>query len=122
MAEPLHATHPLEPWRAALAELTWAVDGLVVKPEDPVAATDLRTAPTGPGAEAVEHALGSPLPVQPGTWTATADGQVIWLGPDEWLVTSGTSRPHELEEALRKVVAEHGGAAVDVTAQRTTIR
>ncbi|MER7012202.1 sarcosine oxidase subunit gamma family protein [Saccharopolyspora sp. NPDC000359] len=122
MAETSHATHPLEAWRAALAELTWAVDGLVVKPEEPVAAADVRIDPTGPGAEAVERALGAPLPVEPNTWTATPAGQAIWLGPDEWLVTSGISRPHELEDALGKVVAEHGGAAVDVSAQRTAIR
>ncbi|KAA5834978.1 sarcosine oxidase subunit gamma family protein [Saccharopolyspora hirsuta] len=122
MAETLHPTHPLEPWRAALAELTWAIDGLVVKPEEPAAAADVRIDPTGPGAEAVERALGAALPVEPNTWTATPAGQAIWLGPDEWLVTSKISRPHELEDSLGKVVAEHDGAAVDVSAQRTAIR
>ncbi|RKT88889.1 sarcosine oxidase subunit gamma [Saccharopolyspora antimicrobica] len=122
MAETLCTTHPLEAWRAALAELTWAVDGLVVKPEEPVAAADLRIDPAGPGAAAVEQALGAALPVQPNTWTATPEGQLIWLGPDEWLVTSKISRPHELEDALAKVVSAHDGAAVDVSAQRTAIR
>ncbi|MEV0698055.1 sarcosine oxidase subunit gamma family protein [Saccharopolyspora sp. NPDC050389] len=122
MAETLYVTHPLEAWRPALAALTWAIDGLVVKPENPVAAADLRVDADGPGAAAVEHALGSALPVEPNTWTATREGQIIWLGPDEWLVTSSISRPHELEDSLGKVVSAHDGAAVDVSAQRTTIR
>jgi sarcosine oxidase subunit gamma len=47
---------------------------------------------------------------------------VIWQGPDEWLVT-GTALPGpELEARLREVVAAHGGAAIDVSGQRTTLR
>jgi sarcosine oxidase, subunit gamma len=122
MAETLYLTHPLESWKTALAALTWAIDGLVVKPEEPVAAVDLRVDAAGPGGAAVESALGSALPVEPNTWTSTPDGQIIWLGPDEWLVTSKISRPHELEDSLGKVVSAHDGAAVDVSAQRTTIR
>ncbi|MER5387491.1 sarcosine oxidase subunit gamma family protein [Saccharopolyspora sp. NPDC002686] len=122
MAETLCATHPLEAWKHALAALTWAIDGLVVKPEELVSAVDLRIDATGPGAAAVEHALGSALPVEPNTWTSTPEGQIVWLGPDEWLVTSTVSRPHELEDSLIKVVSAHDGAAVDVSAQRTSIR
>ncbi|PKW17096.1 sarcosine oxidase subunit gamma [Saccharopolyspora spinosa] len=122
MAETLYPAHPLQAWKAALAELTWAVDGLMVKPEESMAAVDLRVDAAGPGAEAVERALGSALPVEPNTWTHTTDGQIIWLGPDEWLVTSKNARPHELEDSLGQVVSAHGGAAVDVSAQRTTIR
>ncbi|GAA0535279.1 hypothetical protein GCM10011581_25430 [Saccharopolyspora subtropica] len=122
MAETLYITHPLEAWKPALAALTWAIDGLVVKPEDPVAAANLRIDATGPGPDAVESALGSALPVEPNTWTATPQGQIIWLGPDEWLVTDRFARPHELEDSLGKVVGAHGGAAVDVSAQRTSIR
>jgi sarcosine oxidase, subunit gamma len=36
---------------------------------------------------------------------------------------TGTGLPgHELEARLREVVSEHGGAAVDVSGQRTTLR
>ncbi|MEB3369739.1 sarcosine oxidase subunit gamma [Saccharopolyspora mangrovi] len=122
MARTLRAAHPLEAWKHALAALTWSIDGLVVKPEELVPAADLRIDRAGPGAAAVERALGSALPVKPNTWTSTPEGQIVWLGPDEWLVTSKVARPHELEGSLVEVVSAHGGAAVDVSAQRTAIR
>jgi sarcosine oxidase, subunit gamma len=46
----------------------------------------------------------------------------VWLGPDEWLVTDPTATPEELEARLRAVVVPAGGAVVDVSAQRTTLR
>lgn len=122
MARTLRAAHPLEGWKHALAALTWSIEGLVVKPEELVSAVDLRIDPAGPGSAAVEHALGSALPVKPNTWTATREGQIVWLGPDEWLVTSKVFQPHELEGSLSRVVSANGGAAVDVSAQRTAIR
>ena len=48
--------------------------------------------------------------------TATA----IWLGPDEWLITSPFRTPEELETGLREAVGA-GGTVVDVSAQRTTV-
>jgi sarcosine oxidase subunit gamma len=51
-----------------------------------------------------------------------ADTAVIWFGPDECLVTSGGRAAEALESHLRGAVIEHGGAAVDVSAQRTTLR
>lgn len=53
---------------------------------------------------------------------AGADASVIWFGPEELLVTSASRGGEELEAALREAVAEHGGAAVDVSAQRTAVR
>jgi sarcosine oxidase subunit gamma len=44
------------------------------------------------------------------------------LGPDEWLVTGTASSGPELEARLREALAPHGGTAVDVSAQRTTLR
>ena len=46
----------------------------------------------------------------------------IWLGPEEWLVTSERRDGEGLESTLRDAMSEHGGAAVDVSAQRTTLR
>ncbi|MDN5749193.1 MAG: sarcosine oxidase subunit gamma, partial [Pseudonocardia sp.] len=47
---------------------------------------------------------------------------VIWLGPDEWLVTSPFTTPEALDGLLRAAVGPDGGAVVDVSAQRTTLR
>jgi sarcosine oxidase subunit gamma len=118
----LYRTHPLESRKAALTELTRQVAGLTVRAEDVVAAVDLRVDPAGPGADAVRRSLGVALPVEPNTWSHTGDGQIIWLGPDEWLVTSSGARPEEVEREWDRVVSAFDGAAVDVSAQRTGIR
>ncbi|GAB2747829.1 sarcosine oxidase subunit gamma [Amycolatopsis magusensis] len=119
MADTLYRTHPLENRRAALAGLS---GGLTVLAEDPVAAVNLRIDPDGPGAAALGRTLGTALPVEPNTWTHTCEGQLIWLGPDEWLVTSSTAQPLEFEQELGWVVSAFDGAAIDVSAQRTSIR
>ncbi len=67
---------------------------------------------------ALADVVGGPLPTQPNTWTALADGRAVWLGPDEWLLT-GDRPAGAWEEALRAVVGPVGGAAVDVSDQRT---
>lgn len=118
MADILYRTHPLESRKAALAGLP----GLTAFAEDGFAAVNLRVDPTGPCADAVGRSLGTALPVEPNTWTHTADGQIIWLGPDEWLVTSTGTDPGELEAELGWVVEAYDGAAVDVSAQRTSLR
>jgi sarcosine oxidase subunit gamma len=124
MAEPLYRTHPLASRRQALAELSDQVDGLTVFAEEAVAAVNLRIDPTGPEAEELGRALGTALPTEPNTWTHTTDGQLVWLGPDEWLVTDTRidTRPSEFEKELGRIVSAFDGAAVDVSAQRTSIR
>ena len=57
------------------------------------------------------------------TIVAGRDTLVIWLGPQEWLVTSERRDGEDPEATLRDAVSEHGGAAVvEVSAQRTTLR
>ncbi|RJQ89112.1 sarcosine oxidase subunit gamma [Amycolatopsis panacis] len=122
MAEVLYPAHPLSAWAAALDELSRAGLGLTVTPEPPAAAVDVRLEAPGPGGDALGRALGTALPLTPNTWTHTSDGQLIWLSPDEWLVTAEDGRPDELESELRWIVSAYDGAAVDVSAQRTTLR
>ena len=116
MADQLLRTHPLEAWTAALAELP---DAVRITPEPYVAMVDVRV-PT-PVADATTVA-GTPLPTTPDTWTPTADGRLVWLGPDEWLLTSTGAAPHLLEEELREQLRPVGGTAVDVSAQRIGLR
>jgi sarcosine oxidase subunit gamma len=93
MAELLR-THPLEAWIDAFAALPPSV-GIAVEPY--VRMVNVR---------------GADSPVAPNTWEDVAGGRAIWLGPDEWLLTSTTETPSELES--------RGGT--DVSAQRITLR
>jgi sarcosine oxidase subunit gamma len=115
MAE-LPRTHPLESRAAALDRLPASV---AVTVEPFVALADVRIAVTGP---AVTAALGAELPAAPNTWVPAGSGRAVWLGPDEWLLTSTTERPQELEARIRAAAAPFGGTAADVSAQRVTLR
>ncbi|MFC5140432.1 sarcosine oxidase subunit gamma [Actinomycetospora rhizophila] len=115
--------HPLaDRWArlAAVADDTGGAIGLDL--EAPVAAVDLRVDPDGTGPAAVGAAVGAALPSGPDTWTAHPTGLALRLGPDEWLLTSTTADPEEWEFHVDEVAAAHGGMAVDVSAQRTSVR
>jgi sarcosine oxidase subunit gamma len=111
----LHPTHPLRTRLEAFEELP---AGLRITADPFLTMTDLRYLPGGPAEPAVSAVLGVTPPIRPNTWVRGAVGDVIWLGPDEWLVISGLTAPQALEAELRAAVSAHGGAAVDVSAQR----
>jgi sarcosine oxidase subunit gamma len=115
MAE-LPRTHPLEA-RAATWENLPGTVGIAVEPF--VAMVNVRIGDTGP---AVTAALGAALPAAPSTWVPAGSGRAIWLGPDEWLLTSATERPAQLEGRVREATSPFGGSVVDVSAQRITLR
>lgn len=117
----LTPAHPLESRRAALAAASTGTT-LSLELEAPVAAVDLRVDPGHGGPEAVGAALGGALPTAPDTWTALPTGLALRLGPDEWLLTSATADPEDWEFHVDETAAPHGGMAVDVSAQRTTVR
>ncbi len=114
MAELLR-THPLEPWGAAFERLP---DTVRVAVEPFVAMVNVRL-----GARDAETSarLGVDLPTVPNTWVPTDAGFAVWLGPDEWLLTSTAEAPEELEERVRGAVLPCGGAATDVSAQRISL-
>jgi sarcosine oxidase subunit gamma len=109
-AETVRRTDPLERFAADLAGLPETVR---VASEPFVAMVDVRVDP------AAAADLG--LPTTPSTWVEAHGGRAIWLGPDEWLVTSATRTPRDLETGLREAVAGRG-AVVDVSGQRITLR
>jgi sarcosine oxidase, subunit gamma len=115
MAELLR-THPLEAWTARFECLPDTV-GIAAEPF--VAMADLRLATVGTGAST---ALGVELPTAPNTWVPAGSGRAVWLGPDEWLLTSTTEAPEELAARLRAAVRPLGGSATDVSAQRIGLR
>jgi sarcosine oxidase subunit gamma len=117
-AEPLTRTAPLAAWGDDLGALP---DGVQITLRPFVAMTDLRVDPTGPAAAAVARYLGVALPTTPSTYVESEAVTAIWLGPDEWLITSPFRTPEELETGLREAVSG-AGSVVDVSAQRTTLR
>ncbi|MGY1692978.1 sarcosine oxidase subunit gamma [Geodermatophilus sp. SYSU D01105] len=115
MAELLR-THPLEAWSSAFERLPDTV-GIAAEPF--VAMVDVRLGTVGAEAAA---ALGVDLPTAPNTWVPTGTGRAVWLGPDEWLLTSTTESPEDLEARVRAAVRPLGGSATDVSAQRIGLR
>ncbi|WP_318306291.1 sarcosine oxidase subunit gamma [Amycolatopsis solani] len=61
--------------------------------------------------------LGVALP-EPCTYTSSNGVDVLWMGPDEYLVLAEPGRQAELEAALSRESA----AVVDVSAQRNVVR
>ncbi len=110
---PLFRQHSLDSRAAEFIGCDWPE--ITISPEPFVAMVDVRL----PGGGTV---LGTALPAIPNTWVETGFGRAIWLGPDEWLLTSGADAPEELESAVRGEVRSRGGAAADVSAQRIGLR
>jgi sarcosine oxidase subunit gamma len=119
MADTLERISPLQPWAARFTQLP---DSAAIAEEPFITMVELRVDPSGPGAKAAAGLLGVELPTTPSTYTKSADTTVIWLGPDEWLVTGTALTGSELEARLRETLSSHGGTAVDVSGQRTTLR
>ena len=119
MAETLTATSPLQGFRDKIATVPPTVE---LSEEPFVPMLDLRVDPDGPGASEASAILGLPLPNTPSTCASTTALTAIWMAPDEWLITGGTASAPALEAQLRSAVGEYGGAAIDVSAHRTTLR
>ncbi|MGY1683867.1 sarcosine oxidase subunit gamma [Geodermatophilus sp. SYSU D01176] len=116
MADLLTRTHPVEGWRTAFERLPDTV-GITVEPY--VAMVDVRLGTVGAEASA---ALGVDLPTAPNTWVPAGTGRAVWLGPDEWLLSSTTETPGDLEVRVRDAVLPLGGSAADVSSQRIGLR
>ncbi|MBB3039190.1 sarcosine oxidase subunit gamma [Hoyosella altamirensis] len=119
MADVLTPRSPLQSWRERFAQLAPSVD---ITEEPFTTMTTLWVDPSGPGGAAAAKVLGVDLPVTPCTYATHSDSAVIWVGPEEWLVTSASASPVAQEHELRSAVVAHGGSATDVSGQRTTLR
>ncbi|OBF34921.1 sarcosine oxidase subunit gamma [Mycobacterium sp. ACS1612] len=117
MADTLQRTSPLQPWAGRFAELTESVS---ITEEPFVTMVELSV--DASGTDAVAGVLGIEPPTAASSYAKSADTTVIWLGPDEWLVTGTQLAGPDPEARLREALAPHGGTAVDVSAQRTTLR
>ena len=73
------------------------------------------------GVPGVSDALGAALPAEPNTVATRGDIEVLWLGPDEWLVLSRPGTSVGMLSSLRAALGGHPASVVDVSAQRTTV-
>ena len=119
MADTLTPLSPLHGWDQKFSALPASVR---ITEEPFVSMVDLWVDPSGPGGAAAGTALGVDLPTTPSTRVDNGQVTAVWLGPEEWLITTRSQSPEELETQLRNAVTPHGGAAIDVSGQRTTIR
>jgi sarcosine oxidase subunit gamma len=99
---------------AAMREASWADCRLDPSPE--LAQIVLRLAPEGRGP--VEAALGGPLPA-PNRVARSPVGDVLWLGPDEWLVVAELAQEAAVRSVLGAAVGADRGAITVTSAART---
>lgn len=84
---------------------------------------DLRGAPTDKKfMAAAKSVLGVDLPKQPRTSAAWGDIKVMWLSPDQWLVTCARGKAEELADDLSSALAGIHSLAVNVSDMRAIIR
>ena len=61
------------------------------------------------------------LPTSPNAWIERDGREILWLGPDEWLVVASPGSATGLLEELERELADAEHALVDVSANRTVI-
>jgi sarcosine oxidase, subunit gamma len=67
------------------------------------------------------HAKALGFPTEPNTVAAVGGRDVLWLGPDEWLVVSGPDTSGSLLDELEAALAGVHHSIVDVSANRAII-
>ena len=121
MAEAPAPRSPLASLTGALAE-AGAGDAVLAERAER-ARLNLRLDPEDAEAlTAAGAALGGALPLTPNSAAATVDGwSVLWLGPDEWLVTGPAAGAGALAAALGASLAGKHHALCDVSAMYATL-
>ncbi|MFD5541200.1 sarcosine oxidase subunit gamma [Streptomyces sp. NPDC127079] len=108
---------PLSEWQDRLARLP---DGIRVRELPFLTQLTLRVEPGSAAARAVESCLGVPLPGPLRTQPA-GEVDVLWMGPDEWLLVAPDGHRDDLVARLRSAVGAGFATVTDVSAQRTTL-
>jgi sarcosine oxidase subunit gamma len=111
---------PLHGYADRFAEAVEAPDAVRLAEVPFLTQLTLRVAPGGLAARAVEAALGTALP-GPNAGARAADLDVLWLGPDEWLVVGPSGEQAAVEARIAAAVEGAHATVVDGSAQRTVI-
>lgn len=80
----------------------------------------IRVKPDTPAASRLADVLGAPLPAGCGRVSVGLGGNVLWLGPDEFLVISDADAAESTAQ-LTQALGEAPGLVVDLSANRTTL-
>ncbi len=107
---------PLESFEKAMRDASWP--GARLEPVPFLAQVGLRV--TDGGRAKAEATLGATLP-GPNRVAASRFGDILWLGPDEWLIVGPDATEFDIETALRASVGTADGAVVGLSASRTGI-
>lgn len=113
------AEAPVGPERRSPLEgvLPWELPGAVGLSELRFAEQiGLRLTPPVPA-----YLAGVPMPLTPNRVASMGPVRTLWLGPDEWLVTSPRGEAPDLIGRLRRAVGERRAAIVDLSASRAII-
>jgi sarcosine oxidase, subunit gamma len=70
---------------------------------------------------AAKTVLGFDLPLEPNTVVGKGEMKALWLGPDEWLVTTPPEKDQALIDKLREGLAGVHSAVTDVGDGRSTV-
>jgi sarcosine oxidase subunit gamma len=69
----------------------------------------------------VQRCIGTPLPTQPNTVSASASVTALWLGPDEWLLITPAGAEYQYLAALSTALEGLRFAATNITDGQTII-
>jgi sarcosine oxidase, subunit gamma len=98
--------------RSALAARVDDLARVPVREVDSLAQVDVRVAPAPTSAA---------LPLEPNTWVPNGDREVLWLGPDEWLVVGPSGREDSIWNELERALGGLHHSVVDVSAARAIL-
>lgn len=124
MSDALYRQSPLNEFLAASSQVPIPRDAGVCLTERPFFGhLNLRGDPEDLAfLDNVQRCLGVSLPLQPNTVSENSTVTALWLGPDEWLLSTPPSREGELTRALRDVLRDFCCAVTDVTDGQTILR
>ena len=98
--------------------LPWALPGGLVSLEEMRFAQQIGIRLRAP---VPAYLAGLPLPLEPNRAASMRTVRVLWLGPDEWLVTAPVGAVPELPTRIARATADLRAAVTDLSASRTIV-
>jgi sarcosine oxidase subunit gamma len=95
-----------------MAELPYSSPLVTLSDPGPARQIGLRLRPPFPA-----YLTGLPVPLVPNRVAAMGGTRILWLGPDEWLVTAEADAP-DLLPRLERAVADRRAVVTDLSASR----